>query len=924
MLLVDATAVAAGLGAALSCGWAGRRLGRPAGYWMRWLSFALSCWTLGQAAWLARRWEQPVDGRRGIAQVGYLADAGHLAMSVLALAALASVPAQRAGRRRGPSWSRSGYLARVRTWLRAQPPASPTATRGTAAPAGGGDGAVGSGGSRLWPVPVGGWGRPGAAVLAGQPATVALDELIVAGSLFLLTWSGLLTGLPVDAAGATRGVDSDLLPVAYPVAILALALTVVHVACYRRPADRPAVVTAGAGLLVLALAGLGCARTTSAALSVPGLAAEGTGRRTGAWWTSPGPAGGVLVLGTTAVLGALLVMAAALRVGRPGGSDDAFRGAAVPVDAVPGGAVRGDAVRGDAAQRDTGQGEPGQGDGGRGDAEQARVAWVRLAVPYLAAAAVAALVLGRSRTGNVLDPVEGVVVAILVAAVVVRQMLTARTNERLISVLVEAEREVRHWISHDPLTELASRELFRERLTTALATSRRDGSDVAVVYCDLDDFRVINDSLGHAAGDHLLRAVGQRLRHCVRTADTVARLGSDEFAVLLDGGRELPEQVAERILTALRQPVAVGGHQWPVHASVGLVVAGRTQETTEVLLRRAAMALHAAKQTGRNRLVVYRPGLGMTPQAQLVAGTHLADALATALCRGGWSAGFAVHYQPIVRLCDHRPVALEALARWTAPGRGPVPPGTFVAAAENSGIVGTLDDMIMGLACSEIALAFPDSSLRLHVNVSASRVADMTLLDSVVRALASSRFDPARLVVEITETSRLTDLRGAREVLDEVRALGVAVALDDVGAGHSTLAALHLLPVDVVKLDRTLVEAPRDGGRVAALRRSMISLAHALGAVVVAEGIEREAQLAELTELGCELGQGYLFARPGPLPIALVGRGDLPPAVDCPAVDCPAVDYPAADCPAVDGPTPGGRTAGGPTVDGPTVDDATG
>ncbi|MCK9876145.1 EAL domain-containing protein [Frankia sp. Ag45/Mut15] len=842
MLLVDATAVAAGLGAAISCGWAGRRLGRSSGRWMWWLALALSCWTLGQAVWLVRRFDQAMDGRRGITQVGYLADAGHLAMPVLALAALASVPARHVGRRGDRPWSRGGSASRTR-----QPvvPLGPPATL---------LGAAGVGSGRWGPALAAGFGRTGTGIMAGLPtgaAAVALDELIMAGALFLLTWSGLLTGLPTEAAAG-----ADLMAVAYPVVILALALTVVHVAGYRAPVDRPAVLSAGVGLLALALAALWSTRTALGPLpgTVPG-PGPGSGHLdvSRGWGVPAGPVAAGLA--ATTVLGALLVVAAALRVVRHGGAPPALR--------RPAGSRSG-------ARR---PGVP-RGVGACGGL------LARLAVPYLAAGVVAALVLGRSRTRGALDPVEGVVVALLVTAVVLRQLLTARTNEQLISVLGDAEREVRHWISHDPLTELASRELFRERLTTALATRRRDGSDVAVVYCDLDDFRVINDSLGHAAGDQLLRAVGQRLRHCVRTADTVARLGSDEFAILLDGGRELPEQVAERILTALRQPVAVGGHQWPVHASVGLVVAGRTQETTEVLLRRADMALHAAKQTGRNRLVVYRPGLGQTPQAQLVAGTHLADALATALCRGGWSAGFAVHYQPIVRLTDHLPVALEALARWTAPGRGPVPPNTFVAAAESSGIVGTLDDMIMGLACGEIARAFPDSSLRLHVNVSASRVADMTLLDSVVRALATSRFDPARLVVEITETSRLTDLRGAREVLDEVRALGVSVALDDVGAGHSTLAALHLLPVDVVKLDRTLVEAPRDGGRVAAMRRSMISLAHALGAVVVAEGIERETQLAELTELGCELGQGYLFARPGPLPIPLVGRGDPPPLAD--------------------------------------------
>jgi EAL domain-containing protein (putative c-di-GMP-specific phosphodiesterase class I) len=219
-----------------------------------------------------------------------------------------------------------------------------------------------------------------------------------------------------------------------------------------------------------------------------------------------------------------------------------------------------------------------------------------------------------------------------------------------------------------------------------------------------------------------------------------------------------------------------------------------------------------------------------------------------------------------VRLGDGAVVAVEALARWTEPGRGPIPPGTFVAAAEDGGLVHALDDLVLGRACAEVALAYPGASgLRLHVNVSASRLGDATLPDSVARVLAGSRFDPRRLVVEITETSRIRDLEAAAGVLDRVRGLGVAVALDDVGAGYSTLAALHQLPIDVVKLDRTLIERPMDGSRAAVLRRSMINMAHALGAVVVAEGIERRAQIAELALLGCDLGQGFLFARPGPL-----------------------------------------------------------
>ncbi len=781
-MLLYAIAIAAGLAATLSCAWAARRLGRARGRWLIWLSSALTAWTVGQTAWTLHRWDRLATVRPMVADVGYLADAGQLAMPVLALAALAAVPASRARR------------SRLRSPLRA-----------TTTPAGelGGMGRLAGGGSRLSRLAHG-------LRFAGRPAT-ALDEIILGGSLFLLTWSGLLAGLgeaeTADTAGGESAVGAvrHLVAVAHPIVVLVLALAVLHVTGFRQPVDLPAVATAGIGLVFLAVVGVWCAQVGGDA-----------GRLSSS------------LAGLGAVVGALLIVLAAWRVGWAG----------------DGGGTAREMPRGDL------------------------VGWLLLAVPYVPAAGIVGLMLGRSRTGVVLDPVEIVVGSALVAAVLVRQMVTLRVSQRLVAQIGHAEREVRHWTSHDRLTELANRTLFHERLTDALAASRHDGRDVAVLYCDLDDFRIINDSLGYAAGDHLLRAVGQRLRHCVRASDTVARLGSDEFAVLLDGGRELPETIAERVLAALRQPVSVGGHHWPVRGSVGLVVAGRTQETTEVLLRRADTAVHAAKRTGKNRLVVYRPGLGSAPGAHLVAGTHLADALATALRRGGRSAGFDVHYQPIVRLRDRLPVALEALARWTAPGRGPVPPGTFVAAAESGGIVGALDDMILTQACAEIAVAYPDSALRLHVNVSASRVTDMTLLDSVARALAASRFDPRRLVVEITEASRIDDLHGAREVLDEVRALGVAVALDDVGAGNSTLAAMHLLPVDVVKLDRTLLEPPQDGGRVTAMRHSMITLAHALGAVVVAEGIEREGQVAELEELGCELGQGYLFARPAPLPLA--------------------------------------------------------
>ncbi|MBL7618238.1 EAL domain-containing protein [Frankia sp. AgB1.8] len=248
---------------------------------------------------------------------------------------------------------------------------------------------------------------------------------------------------------------------------------------------------------------------------------------------------------------------------------------------------------------------------------------------------------------------------------------------------------------------------------------------------------------------------------------------------------------------------------------------------------------------------------------------RLAASLVTA-SRQGWDvAGFDVHYQPIVRLSDGVVVALEALARWTEPGHGPVPPLTFVAAAEDGGLVAALDGFVLGRACAEVAAGMPggagEGAPRLHVNISASRLSDPTLADTFRQALEVSGLDPARLVIEITETARIHDLGAAARVLEAVRALGASVAMDDVGAGHTTLAALHQLPVNIVKLDRGLIENPLGPGREARLGRSVITVARSLGAVVVAEGIERRAQRADLALLGCELGQGYLFARPAPL-----------------------------------------------------------
>ncbi|MEX5632294.1 putative bifunctional diguanylate cyclase/phosphodiesterase [Parafrankia sp. FMc2] len=756
-LLLDGVAIAAGLAAAAGCVWTGRRLGRAHGRWLIWVAAALVAWAAGQSAWV-------IDGRDGQRPHRPTpADAGYLAMPVLALAALAAAPTARP--RRPPDQ-----------------PDLPPLPAGT--PGDGGRGGFTAATARSAPAgpDVLGALTPGPGGGAGGLA----DRFLLVCSVILVGWA--LGIRPALRTAAQDGWERAI-ALGYPTGAMLVVLASFHASALRRLTDRIRILAAAVGLVLIA---------ASTSLL------RGT----------PGPAAPPALLGVVPIAGCAFILIATRR---PAAAKVTERRAF-------------------------------------------------LVVPTLLAGAAAAVVLTGVASGHRLDGVEVGLAAALVAGMVADRLAAARTGRRLVLRVDAAERELHHRAFHDPLTELANRALFHHRLRGALTDSWRTGApapgaEIAVLYCDLDDFSVLNDSLGPAAGDHLLRTVAHRLRHCVRTSDLVARVGADEFAVLLAGGRESPEVVGERVLAALRHPVSVGGRQRSIRASVGLAVARRSHETGESLLRHAETAVQVAKCSGKDRLVTYRPGM-TSPDA----GAHLADALATALRRGGRSAGFDVHYQPIVRLRDGRPVALEALARWTDPGRGPVSPGTFVAAAESGGMVGLLDDLVLTRACTEVALAYPSGSrLRLHVNVSASRITDIRLRDSVARVLAASRLDPRRLVVEVTETSRITDLGAAADVLSEVRSLGVRIALDDMGSGNTNLAVLHRLPVDVVKLDRTLIEAPMDGSRSANLRRSMIDVAHSLGAVVIAEGIEREAQLVELDRLGCELGQGFLFARPGPL-----------------------------------------------------------
>jgi diguanylate cyclase (GGDEF)-like protein len=480
--------------------------------------------------------------------------------------------------------------------------------------------------------------------------------------------------------------------------------------------------------------------------------------------------------------------------------------------------------------------------------------WWRLALPYVPVTAVALLISSQLLFGDGPDGVEVAVGVFMIFLVLGRQLLSLLDNRLLMRRVFEGQQQLTHQAFHDPLTGLANRALFADRLDYAVAEGAGTGGALVLIFVDLDDFKEINDQFGHGGGDVVLHAVGQRLLGCVRSSDTVARLGGDEFAILLEGEVDAPQAVADRIRGALRRPFAVHGTQVAVRASMGLVVLDPDEPlvTSEILLGRADTSMYAGKRLGKDTTVVYRPAHDGPPD--------FTAALRRA--KGGVPDGFAMEFQPIVRLGDDAPAAVEALSRWTAPDGTQIPPHTFVSAAEGAGLGAEMDALALDLACREITTAGLD--VVVHVNVCASRLGSTTLEQSIAEALARYQLPADRLVIEITETVPVLDLAAGAEAIRRLQTLGVRVALDDFGAGYSSLTWLHALPVDLIKLDRALTTGVHPD-RDVALCRSLVSLGAELGFVVVAEGIETAEQAALLAQAGCTLAQGYLFGRPGPL-----------------------------------------------------------
>jgi len=431
-----------------------------------------------------------------------------------------------------------------------------------------------------------------------------------------------------------------------------------------------------------------------------------------------------------------------------------------------------------------------------------------------------------------------------------------------VSARVAAEAELAHRALHDPLTGLPNRTLFADRVEHALARAERTNAAVGVVYVDLDTFKTVNDTLGHAAGDEYLCEVARRFAGVAREADTLARLGGDEFALLVEGADQATTfAVAERMLRSLEEPIEVGHHRLVAHASAGVATSADRADAegldAEGLVRAADQAMYVAKTTGGGRVERWRPELHQV----LLDRLDLAEELRGAGARGE----LFLEYQPVVKVDDGRFVGVEALVRWAHPRRGRLGPDEFVPLAEETGLITEVGAWVIREATSTVARwqrAVPGARrLRLAVNVSPRQLHDHRFAPLVRSALARSGLEPSDLTLEVTETALLADTEAVAAKLGELRALGVRVSIDDFGTGYSSLSHLQALEVDEVKIDRSFVTA-LGSGNAAELVQGIIDLAAHLALDVVAEGVESSDHLATLRHLRCGMAQGFHIDRP--------------------------------------------------------------
>jgi diguanylate cyclase (GGDEF)-like protein len=424
-----------------------------------------------------------------------------------------------------------------------------------------------------------------------------------------------------------------------------------------------------------------------------------------------------------------------------------------------------------------------------------------------------------------------------------------------------------HRVLHDPLTDLPNRTLFFDRLGLALARLRRNQTSIAVLFIDLDDFKVVNDSLGHGAGDKLLVELATRLRDAMRPSDTIARFGGDEFVVLCEDIAEARDAVivAQRIVDATAVPFELEGRDMYVTTSVGVALALDSEATPETLLRDADAAMYRAKERGPGRVEVFDEAM----RARIMERLDLENGLRRALHNDE----LRVYYQPEMSLSDSRMVAVEALVRWEHPERGLLEPAAFVPLAEQTGMIVEIGAWVLNEACRQVAAwRAAGSDLGVAVNVSARQLAQPDIVETVRAALETSGLPAEALCLEITESCVMRDPEAALATLSLVKDLGVKLALDDFGVGFSSLAQLkEMLPLHALKVDRSFITGIADDDRSSAIVAAVVMLATTLGVTAIAEGVETAAQAAQARALGCDLSQGFFFTEPEP-PETLAAR----------------------------------------------------
>ena len=418
------------------------------------------------------------------------------------------------------------------------------------------------------------------------------------------------------------------------------------------------------------------------------------------------------------------------------------------------------------------------------------------------------------------------------------------------------ESQLTHQAFHDPLTKLANRALLSDRVAHAQARNLRGGRPCSVLLLDLDDFKAINDTFGHVAGDEVLVEAARRILSCIRAGDTAARLGGDEFALLLEDTPDVgtPREVADRLAAALRAPIVLQGKEVFLSASTGIAI-GIPGEAEGELLRNADVALYIAKEKGKGGFEVFEPGM----RAAVVERLELEQDLRRAL----GERQLLLHYQPIVELSSGRVVGAEALLRWRHPRRGLLSPGAFIPLAEETGLIVPIGLWVIEEACRRVAaLSGPGSTTHVSVNLSARQLQEPDLVDQVRAALSRAGLAPNRLVLEVTETLIMVDPRAMIPRLRQLKELGLRLAVDDFGTGYSSLAYLQNLPVDILKIDRSFIQEASGDVGLSRLARGIVDLGRAMHLTTVAEGIEHREQVSALRETACEFGQGFFLARP--------------------------------------------------------------